>query len=105
MTKKTKILIAVFLPIFALLALVIRFEYQLRTGERWVLGIEAYDPRDLLHGRYLQFQVKMNWKTQETVKNCQSNQQCCVLLEKDPDGSFEPLASVVDCKSYTKESI
>ena len=47
--------LAVVLPMIGLLVLVARAEVLLRSGESFRIAIKGYDPRDLLHGHYLQY--------------------------------------------------
>lgn len=60
---------AVILPIVALAALVAEHEFRLRQGKEFILKIEGYDPRDLLSGHYLTYQV--NYEAEGQV-NCSS---------------------------------
>ena len=45
--------IAVIIPLLGLIALIARSEFAVRSGPTWLIPITGYDPRDLLHGRYL----------------------------------------------------
>jgi uncharacterized membrane-anchored protein len=55
-----KIILAIFLPVFALGLLTIKKVIHYNTGSEIVLDIEGYDPRDLLSGHYLIYRIKYN---------------------------------------------
>lgn len=55
-TKKMLILTLV-IPIFALIGLTAYKKYILSFGREFELPISGYDPRDLLAGHYLQYQI------------------------------------------------
>lgn len=69
MKPRTFFIAAVILPIVALAALVAEHEFHLRHGKEFILKIEGYDPRDLLSGHYLTYQV--NYEAEWQV-NCSS---------------------------------
>lgn len=81
MSRNKIILMAVALPFIVLCLLVVRAEYNIRTGEQWNFEITGYDPRDLLRGHYLRFNLKYNW--QDNKNNCNSRQDCCLCLTKN----------------------
>ncbi len=81
MSRNKIILIAVALPFIVLCLLVVRAEYNIRNGEQWSFEITGYDPRDLLRGHYLQFNLKYNW--QDNKNNCKTNQDCCLCLTEN----------------------
>jgi uncharacterized membrane-anchored protein len=49
--------IALLLPVVVLLAWLVRLEMRRQQGQEVVLKVQAYDPRDLLSGHYLQYTV------------------------------------------------
>lgn len=49
--------LAVFLPILVLASVALEREFDLRNGKVLILPITGYDPRDLLSGHYLRFQI------------------------------------------------
>lgn len=55
-TKKA-LIIALLFPILALMALTAYKKYVLSFGEEIILPISGYDPRDLLSGHYLIYQI------------------------------------------------
>lgn len=57
MNKKILFGLAALIPALALLGWVGLNETRLRSGEEFVLPITGYDPRDLLSGHYLRFQI------------------------------------------------
>ncbi len=54
---KNKTLIALIFPIICLLSLISYEQIIIRTGETIILKVKAYDPRDLLKGHYLNYQI------------------------------------------------
>ncbi|MBA6291479.1 GDYXXLXY domain-containing protein [Colwellia sp. MB3u-70] len=73
-----KILIAVAIPFVLLCLLIARAEYHVKTGEQWNVNITGYDPRDLLRGHYLRFNLAYDWET--TAHKCDSGAACCLCL-------------------------
>ncbi|GBF37446.1 GDYXXLXY domain-containing protein [Leptospira johnsonii] len=57
MKKLTISVVAVFLPILVLASVALEREFDLRNGKVLILPITGYDPRDLLSGHYLRFQI------------------------------------------------
>lgn len=55
--KNKKLLLALCLPIFFLLGLTVYNQYVVVSGQQFLLPIEGYDPRDLLAGNYIRFQI------------------------------------------------
>lgn len=55
--SKRALIIALIFPIFALAALTTYKKYVLSFGKEIVLPISGYDPRDLLSGHYLIYQI------------------------------------------------
>ena len=51
-------IIAVIIPIIALVGLTVKKERRMIHGEEVVLPIEGFDPRDLLSGNFLIYQIK-----------------------------------------------
>ncbi len=73
-----KILMAVALPFILLCFLIARAEYHIKTGEQWNIHITGYDPRDLLRGHYLRFNLAYDWEN--TAHTCDSEAACCLCL-------------------------
>lgn len=57
MNNRLFIICALIFPILALLLSVGYREYLAQAGEKVILPIEAYDPRDILSGHYLTYRV------------------------------------------------
>lgn len=57
-TSRRTLIIALLIPIAALAALTAYKKYVLSFGQEIVLPISGYDPRDLLSGHYLIYQVE-----------------------------------------------
>jgi hypothetical protein len=60
---------AVLLPLLGLSAMALRAELATRRGTTLRVAIRGYDPRDLLHGRYLRYQFDFEWTEPNTCGN------------------------------------
>lgn len=58
MSARTKLIIALLIPILGLLALTLYKRNIYHNGKEVILDIEGYDPRDLLSGHYIRYTVK-----------------------------------------------
>lgn len=93
--------IAVVVPVLGLAVLIGRAEYKSRHGATWTIPIEGYDPRDLLHGQYLQYQYRFHWRGQDSCGEVDAGERkltagCCLCLVRDDDG-FDPFVHQVLC--------
>jgi GDYXXLXY motif protein len=86
-TRETRWLqAAVMLPLLGLLVMIARAEVLLRSGASFVVPIKGYDPRDLLHGHYLQYSFDFDWQGESTCGTSQPGKavdldtSCCVCL-------------------------
>ena len=59
MVSRRRILVAVLLPLVAILLGIVSAERRAARAPHLVFEIEGYDPRDLLRGRYLQFRLRV----------------------------------------------
>lgn len=57
MKTKTLVIAALIVPILALLSLTLYKRHILKIGQEVILPISGYDPRDLLSGHYLTYNV------------------------------------------------
>lgn len=95
--------LAVVLPMLGLLALIARAEVLLRSGESFRIAIEGYDPRDLLHGHYLQYAFAFDWRGESTCGSGAGGLPtgltpgCCVCLDADVDANTLAEARQVAC--------
>lgn len=87
--------LALILPIAVLAALIGRAEMVVQTGTEWAVRIRGYDPRDLLRGQYLQYNI--DWKMEGN--SCKDSACCYCLWNSDPSQPVppEPSVSIVDC--------
>ena len=101
--KDRWLLLAVIVPLAGLLVLVGRAELAVRSGPSWQVAIEGYDPRDLLHGRYLQYQFDFNWQGQDTCGSGGGTRSpsagCCLCLSRTHPSGIGPAVHQVDCAS------
>jgi uncharacterized membrane-anchored protein len=94
MNKRNKI-IALLIPILIIVGSIGKSEYQLATGEMWKFKISGYDPRDLLRGNYVMYQVEFDWE--EGKKECSDKQDCCVCLKRKKDSLDLAKVSKMSC--------
>ena len=96
--------IAVLIPIVGLLFLVGRAEFAARSGPTWHIPIEGYDPRDLLHGRYLRYQFRFNWQGQSDCGDRVSGSRpdldtdCCLCLTRTNELGIDPAVRQISCE-------
>lgn len=100
--------IAVLIPILGLLFLVGRAEFAARSGPTWHIPIEGYDPRDLLHGRYLQYQFRFNW---QGTSDCgdrvrggrpELDPDCCLCLTRTNEPGIDPAVRQTSCHAVAE---
>jgi hypothetical protein len=95
--------LAVLVPILGLMGLIARAEIALRAGEAFRIPITGYDPRDLLHGHYLQYSYAFDWQGQSTCGVTQDGRPaaltpgCCVCLTRGAAEEATPAARQLDC--------
>ncbi len=88
--KRRWALLALALPLLMYLLAIVKAEYHLTQGEIHTFAISGYDPRDLLRGHYLRFQVDFDWAEEpstcptnpEQELELESAQECCLCLMK-----------------------
>ncbi len=78
--SKTVILIALIIPIVALLSLTIYKKYTFLKGRQITLSIRAYDPRDLLSGYYLNYTIKYDVEEVCHNKRYRENKHAYICL-------------------------
>jgi uncharacterized membrane-anchored protein len=84
-------IIAVIIPVVALAGLVIEKERRMRQGEEIVLPIVGFDPRDLLSGHYLIYQIDYGVKNLCKKVSKQSNNTLGYVLLNPPEfQTYEP---------------
>jgi hypothetical protein len=55
--RRSFLAIAVALPLVVLALGIVRSERHLADGQRWTFDVTGYDPRDLLRGHFIQYQL------------------------------------------------
>jgi uncharacterized membrane-anchored protein len=85
--------LAVLIPVVGLAVLVIRAE-MVHTGQTWRLPIEGFDPRDPLHGHYLQYRYRF---MPDLVDISEPGTASCVCLSRTNEEGFDPPARGVPC--------
>lgn len=95
-------MLAVLVPVLGLAVLVGRAEYAGQHGEAWTIPIEGYDPRDLLHGQYLQYRYRLRWQGADTCGyGSQGSREpapgCCLCLTRAGVDRYDPFVRQVQC--------
>lgn len=80
MNSKTRLFIAVFVPVVIMLLWIIRLSL-ISSNPVVRLRIEGFDPRDLLSGHYLIYNVNYG-----TAPDCSENDQKCLCLDNSDHG-------------------
>ncbi len=99
-------LIGVLVPVLGLAALVGRAEYATRHAAKFTIPIQGFDPRDLLHGQYLNYQYRLRWVGPHTCGDPDHpdpvphpTRGCCVCLTRSGADGFDPFARQMTCDS------
>lgn len=95
-------LVAVVVPLLGLAVLVGRAEYASSHGRVWTIPIQGFDPRDLLHGRYLAYRFALHWQGDDTCGAGDVDRPtlgCCVCLSPSSADGFDPFARQVACEA------
>lgn len=107
-------------PVLGIAALIARGEVRQRLGVEWLIGIQGYDPRDLLSGHFLRYQYSFDWsgadscgavddgspywdRTPGPVPPRGVEAGCCVCLTRRGQGLVEPHARLVSCADVERE--
>ena len=107
-TENRWLQLAVVVPLVGLLVLIARAEVLLRSGARFRVAIEGYDPRDLLSGHYLQYRFAFHWQQQSTCGELDGESpidlypECCVCLTSDVGSSTLAQARQVACDQVSR---
>ena len=92
--KNKFVIFALATPFIILCLLIVRAEYHIQNSEQWQFEITGYDPRDLLRGHYLQFQIRYDLANND--KACVDASNCCLCLTKQD--SKVPLVDLKNCE-------
>jgi hypothetical protein len=100
-------MLAVLVPVLGLAVLVGRAEHSQRNGPVWTIPIEGYDPRDLLHGQYLQYRYRLRWQGTDTCGvmahgGHEPAPGCCLCLTRDTADGFDPFVRQVSCEAASQ---
>ncbi|MBF0195122.1 MAG: GDYXXLXY domain-containing protein [Magnetococcales bacterium] len=95
--------IAVIIPLLALAGLVVEKERRMTQGEEVVLPIVGFDPRDLLSGHYLIYQIQYNVKNLCKKISKQSENKIGYVVINPPEfQTWEPTIGQVFIKGECK---
>ena len=75
-------LLAVALPVIAIVLGIARAEWTFRHGRDFVFEIGGYDPRDLLRGHYLLFQLRVDPQAVREPCEDEGPEPCCLCLTR-----------------------
>lgn len=97
-------LVAVLVPLLGLATLAGRAEYAVRNGPVWIIPIDGFDPRDLLHGQYLQYRYRLRWDGIDTCGDVadaarELSPGCCLCLQRGDSDGFDPAVHQLPCSS------
>jgi hypothetical protein len=94
------VLLSVLIPILALLAWLYSLQDKIDQGTQIRVRVEGYDPRDLLAGHYVNFELTLG-----TFNPCQnnryanSNSTACVCYNPESSGGYYSPTWSGDCSS------
>jgi uncharacterized membrane-anchored protein len=89
------VIAAVALPLLALVLAIVRAELFLGGARDFAFEITGYDPRDLLRGHYLQFQLRVDPLPEREACDDASGDCCLCLTETERDAV--PYAERASC--------
>ena len=97
--------IAVIIPLLGLIALIARSEFAVRSGPTWLIPITGYDPRDLLHGRYLRYQYRFNWQGEDACGQSPTalDEECCLCFTRTDTRGFDPPTRELSCSEVREQ--
>ena len=81
MPSRTLIWLALALPLLMIGLAIARAELFLRRAQELSLPIQGYDPRDLLHGHYIQFRLALEPAPDDAACSAET---CCLCLTRVP---------------------
>lgn len=96
------VLVAVLLPLLAIGLGIVRAELRLSSAQTFMFDIEGFDPRDLLHGRYLQFRLRVDEGAAREDCNAEQGQSCCLCLTRRA-AEEPPLAERATCETARQQ--
>ncbi len=89
-----RLLLSIALPIIALLCLMVYKQSIVNTGETVIFPIKGFDPRDLLSGHYLRYNI--DYQAENNCKTESSSVQLCLK----PYHRFSETTINSDCQLY-----
>ena len=92
MASRSRVLLAVALPIAVILWGVASAERRAALAPHLVFEIEGYDPRDLLRGRYLQFRLRLPGAAPGDCAD--DDPDCCLCVTAGAPGGIAQVARV-----------
>ncbi len=94
---KQTVVVALLLPLIALLGWVLQLEYHARAGHEVRIKIKGYDPRDLLSGHYIRYLLDLG--EFNACEHASRVQAVCVCLNKSSDGKHYVADSSTNCRN------
>ena len=93
-------IIALLIPILIIVGSIGKSEYQLATGKVWKFKVSGYDPRDLLRGHYVNYQVEFDWQKDRGI--CLDKNDCCLCLNRKKASLGSVMVSKMSCSLATE---
>jgi uncharacterized membrane-anchored protein len=90
------------LPLASIVMAIVRAEARRAQAEEWTFVATGYDPRDLLHGRYVRFRMDVQEdRTQADLACSNGDPNCCLCLTK-VTGSEVPRTRRTRCEDAAR---
>jgi hypothetical protein len=86
--SRRAVLVAVALPLLAIVLGIVRAELFLTGTRDFVLEMRGYDPRDLLRGHYLQFRLQVDPLHEREPCDPATGEACCLCLTRAAPGAL-----------------
>jgi len=88
------------LPLSSIVVAIVRAELRRAEAEDWTFIASGYDPRDLLHGRYVQFRIDFREEADRTAGSptCLNDDPACCLCLNRIESSEIPRTRRMSCE-------
>ena len=94
--RNVGIVASVSLPVLVILFGVFRGEQHVAEGTEWCFDVTGFDPRDLIHGHYINYRIDFHLDEQATT--CAPGAEgCCYCLQQATVAGAPPQVSTLSC--------
>tara|TARA_R110002126_G_scaffold13118_4_gene57029 strand:+ start:172582 stop:173607 length:1026 start_codon:yes stop_codon:yes gene_type:complete len=90
--NKIAYLIALSLPFIVLGYIALSTYHKHNSGELWHVEVTGYDPRDLIHGRFLRYRI--SWSEYGTVSRAQKTSDALCLMRNAADPRIPSITQI-----------